>query len=121
MLADIDELDAGYRKQADRLADRHIIYSHPVYQYFEQRYRLPGYSLHWEPGVMPSDGQWDELESRLDDASLLIWEAEPNAAIKKRLALLGLSFVVVDPAANISERDWLSVQRGNPQRFVQRS
>ena len=24
-----------------------------------------------------------------------------------------LSFVVVDPAANISERDWLSVQRGN--------
>ena len=113
LLADIDELDAGYRKQADRLTARGIIYSHPVYQYFEQRYGLPGYSLHWEPGVMPSDGQWDELESRLDDTSLLIWEAEPTATIQKRLALLGLSFVVVDPAANISERDWLSVQRGN--------
>lgn len=113
LLADLDELDAGYRKQADRLAGRDIIYSHPVYQYFEQRYRLPGYSLHWEPGVMPSDRQWSELESRLDDASLLIWEAEPIATIQKRLALLDLSFVVVDPAANISERDWLSVQRGN--------
>jgi hypothetical protein len=62
---------------------------------------------------MPSDGQWGELANRLDDSSLLIWEAEPIAAIQERLALLGLSFVVVDPAANISERDWLSVQRGN--------
>jgi zinc transport system substrate-binding protein len=113
LLADIDELDAGYRQQADRLADRQIIYSHPVYQYFEERYRLPGYSLHWEPGVMPSDGQWGELENRLDDSSLLIWEGEPIVAIQKKLALLGLSFVVVDPAANTSERDWLAVQRGN--------
>lgn len=113
LLADLDELDAGYRGQADRLVDRQIIYSHPVYQYFEERYHLPGYSLHWEPGVMPSDGQWGELANRLDDSSLLIWEAEPIAAIQERLALLGLSFVVVDPAANISERDWLSVQRGN--------
>jgi len=113
LLADIDELDAGYRQQARRLVDRHIIYSHPVYQYFEGRYQLPGYSLHWEPGMMPSEAQWDELEKMLNDSSLLIWEGDPNAAIRERLALIGLSFVVVDPAANTSEQDWLSVQRGN--------
>jgi zinc transport system substrate-binding protein len=111
--ADIDSLDEGYRQQAQRLADRQLIYSHPVYQYFQRRYRLPGFSLHWEPGVMPTEQQWEALQQQLTDPALFIWEGEPAALIRDRMASLGLEFVVLDPAANISDTDWLAVQREN--------
>jgi zinc transport system substrate-binding protein len=110
---DLDELDLGYRWQARRLANRQLIYSHPVYQYFERRYQLPGESLHWEPDEMPPDVQWDELEAMISTRPLFIWEAEPAAEIAHKMALMGLPYVVVDPAANISSKDWLSVQRQN--------
>jgi len=113
LAADIDALDEGYRQHARRLAGLHIIYSHPVYQYFERRYQLPGQSLHWEPDVMPSDEQWAELQDMLSAPSLFIWEGAPDAAIGARMALQELPFVVVDPAASISARDWLSVQQDN--------
>jgi zinc transport system substrate-binding protein len=111
--ADIDSLDEGYRQQALRLAGRQLIYSHPVYQYFQRRYQLPGYSLHWEPGVMPTEQQWEALRQPLNDTALFIWEAEPAAPIRDRMASLGLEFVVLDPAANTSGKDWLAVQREN--------
>lgn len=113
LIADIDALDQGYQAQARRLAGRNIIYSHPVYQYFERRYQLPGHSLHWEPDVMPSDEQWAELQEMLSAASLFIWEGDPDAAISARMAAQGLPFVVLDPAANTSAEDWLSVQQDN--------
>ena len=111
--ADIDGLDQGYRQQALRLAGRQLVYSHPVYQYFQRRYQLPGQSLHWEPDVMPPDKQWDALRRELNDTALFIWEGEPAAPIVDRMAALGLEFVVLDPAANTSGKDWLAVQRQN--------
>ena len=111
--ADIDGLDDGYRQQALSLAGRQLIYSHPVYQYFQRRYQLPGYSLHWEPGAMPTEQQWEALRQQLSDTALFIWEGEPAAPIVERMASLGLEFVVLDPAANTSGKDWLAVQREN--------
>jgi zinc transport system substrate-binding protein len=113
LIADIDALDRGYQAQARRLAHRNIIYSHPVYQYFERRYQLPGHSLHWEPDVMPSDEQWIELQAILSASSLFIWEGNPDTAISVRMAAQAIPFVVVDPAANTSAEDWLSIQQGN--------
>ena len=113
LVADIDALDEGYREQAARLADRQIIYSHPVYQYFERRYDLPGHSVHWEPNVMPDETQWQELEQLRQQNSLFVWEAEPEAAISERMAAMGLMSVIVDPASNCGDREWLEVQREN--------
>lgn len=113
LITDIDALDQGYQEQARRLAGRSLIYSHPVYQYFERRYQLPGNSLHWEPDVMPSDEQWAELQKMLSPDALFIWEGDPDTAISGRMAAQALPFVVVDPAANTSARDWLSVQQDN--------
>ncbi|MEH6570140.1 MAG: zinc ABC transporter substrate-binding protein [Halioglobus sp.] len=115
--SELDALDRAYREQAKQLAGRDIIYSHPVYQYFKHRYRLPGQSLHWEPNAMPSDEQWQKLSRSIGESSLFIWEGEPNPVIATRMAALGLAFVVVDPAANRSEKDWLSVQRENLERL----
>ena len=92
LVNDLDALDRSYREQTAQLAGRDIIYSHPVYQYFEHRYQLPGRSLHWEPDAMPSDAQWAELEQMIDESSLFVWEGEPETAIGERMASLGLAW-----------------------------
>ena len=55
LLADLTKLDQDYQQQASRLAEKTLIYSHPVYQYFERRCQLAGTSLHWEPDQMPDE------------------------------------------------------------------
>jgi len=97
--------------------DRQLTYSHPVYQYFERAYGLPGHSLHWEPEVMPSEAQWQELSEKLQPQALFIWEAEPAADIAAKMNALGLPFVVISPGANRSETDWLSLQGANVSRL----
>ncbi len=117
LLEDIDELDRRYKEFAAVAGDRQLIYSHPVYQYFERAYGLKGHSLHWEPAVMPSEAQWQELREMLQSEALFIWEAEPAADIAAKMNALGLPFVVIAPGANHSETDWLAQQGANVSRL----
>jgi zinc transport system substrate-binding protein len=113
LLADLDALDEEYDKVARELAGRQLIYSHPVYQYFQRRYRLPGASLHWEPDAMPDDKQWEDLRRILGEAPLFVWEGEPGQGIAGKMSSLDVPYVVVDPAANRGDLDWLAIQRAN--------
>jgi zinc transport system substrate-binding protein len=119
LLEALTNLDRAYQQLAVELAGKKLIYSHPVYQYFEHRYQLAGVSLHWEPGEMPTEQQWKELENRVAGKSdyLFIWEDEPSTAIAERMAGMGLASVVIRPAANTSNKDWLSEQRANLKRL----
>jgi zinc transport system substrate-binding protein len=117
LLAELGSIDRGYTEAAAQLRKNQIIYSHPVYQYFERRYNLPGISLHWEPDVMPSDVQWSELQNIESDKILFIWEAEPSPDIAERMDKIGIRSVVIDPAANIENDTWLSAQRKNIKRL----
>ena len=116
--AELESLDRGYTEATAALGNHQIIYSHPVYQYFERRYQLPGMSLHWEPDVMPSDKQWQALADIETDKTLFIWEALPSLQIIQRMGEMGIKFVVVDPAANIEADEWTAVQRGNIARLA---
>ena len=116
--AELESLDRGYTEATAALGNHQIIYSHPVYQYFERRYQLPGMSLHWEPDVMPSDEQWQALGDIEADRKLFIWEAQPSLQIIQRMGEMALEFVVVDPAANIESDEWMAVQRGNIARLA---
>jgi zinc transport system substrate-binding protein len=118
LLAELESIDRGYAEAAAELREHQIIYSHPVYQYFERRYDLPGNSLHWEPDVMPNDGQWKQLEGIEAGTILFIWEAEPSHEIAKRMSEMGIKFVVVDPAANIESDRWLTLQHENISRLA---
>lgn len=119
LAAELGELDRGYQRAAQALAGREFIFSHPVYQYFQRRYGLAGISLHWEPDTMPDEEEWAQLAQGLNDRSLFVWEGQPTGAIADRMAALGLDFVVIEPAANGSEREWLSVQRDNLARLLE--
>ena len=118
LLAELESVDKGYAEATVQLRKHQIIYSHPVYQYFERRYDLPGISLHWEPNVMPSDEQWNELPSIEANTVLFIWEAEPSPDIIERMDEIGIEFVVVDPTANVESDRWLSLQQENIARLA---
>ena len=113
LLADLSALDEGFMAAATRLQGRQLVYSHPVYQYFERRYGLPGVSLHWEPDLMPPEDEWKELQRLNTEETLFIWEAKPVAKITDRMRESGIEFVILDPAANQRENDWMMVQREN--------
>ena len=123
LLETLTELDIAYQQLAVDLAGKNLIYSHPVYQYFERRYQLAGESLHWEPGEMPSEKQWRYLQKRVagKSDSLFIWEDEPSTGIAERMAQgmanMGLLSVVIRPAANTSSKDWLGEQQANLKRL----
>ncbi len=95
---------------------RPLLASHPVYQYLARRYGLNLKSVHWEPGSVPDDAQWSELESLLAShpAGWMIWEGVPDPETERRLRERGIRSLVFDPAANRpDEGDFLSVMRRN--------
>ena len=98
------------------LGDQPVLFSHPVYQYFERRYGLNGYSVHWEPDTLPDEAQWRQLQSvlRQHPAKLMIWEGDPLDETQRRLSELGIESVVFSPGGNRpAEGDWLTLlQKG---------
>jgi zinc transport system substrate-binding protein len=121
---ELTQLLAGFDRElaaigAD-LGGAPLLYSHPVYQYLDRRYKLNGKSLHWEPGEMPDEGQWRELESMLGEhpAQLMLWEGQPLPEVTARLESLGVGVVVFLPMGNRPESgDFASVMSQNVQRL----
>jgi len=118
--ADLEALDTRLQAAAAALGDRPVLFSHPVYQYFQARYGLNGRSVHWEPDAEPSARDWTALEKTLKEhpARWMIWEAEPLPAVAARLRALGVESVVFDPCARTPEQgDFLTVMRSNAERI----
>jgi len=109
---DLRRLDARFTEATQAIAEEPILFSHPVYPYFERRYRVIGKSVHWEPDEPPTPKMWRELDSIRSNhpSQLMIWEATPEEETIRRLGSLGVSIFVLDPCANVpDEGDWLSV------------
>jgi zinc transport system substrate-binding protein len=104
-------VDSRFTEAAESISAAPILFSHPVYQYFERRYRLNGESLHWEPDESPTPIMWQKLSSILSNhpSRLMIWEATPGEETIRRLDSLGISSIVIPPCANTPEEgDWYS-------------
>jgi zinc transport system substrate-binding protein len=117
---DLERLDQKLEAIAERLGQRPLVFSHPVYPYLERRYGLNGHSLHWEPDRIPDPEMWQELEALLEThpARLMLWEAEPKAETQRRLEALGLATVVYAPGAQRPEAgDWLDAMESNAARL----
>ena len=103
--ADLLVLDTQLREVAADLGDRPIVFSHPVYQYLDEHVGMNGESVHWEPGEMPTEEMWEELETMLQahPAEIMVWEGEPLAEVESRLAGMGIASVVYNPCGNLPE------------------
>ena len=112
--ADLRDADTRLMAAAEQLGNRPLLFSHPVYQYLERRYALNGYSVHWEPDVMPEEADWDQLQAvlRQHPAKIMIWEADPLPETRRRLAELGIESEVFRPGGNRpATGDWLALLR----------
>ena len=113
---DLEVLDAAIDEALVPVREEPLMASHPIYQYFAQRYGLNLRSVLWEPDVVPPDEEWKALEETLKShpAKWMIWEGEPVAESVKRLEAIGVRSVVFDPCGNRPESgDWLSVMEAN--------
>lgn len=113
---DLAELDRRLDAIATSLADESVVFSHPVYQYLEERYGIEGRSVHWEPDVAPDEEMQAELEGHLAEhrAQWMIWEDKPLMATREQLAEMGVGCLVLRPLANTPESgDFLSEMRSD--------
>jgi zinc transport system substrate-binding protein len=117
---DLEALDAELEAAVAWVGDRPLVFSHPVYQYLQQRYGLVGDSVHWEPDATPDDAQWRELAHVQDHhpARWMVWEAEPLPEVAEALAERGIGVIVVSPCATPpAEGTFLDVMRQNAARL----
>ena len=113
---DLLELDSRITEMIKEHSEKHLVVSHPVYNYWVGRYNLNVKSVHWEPDEAPSTKQWIELKRLLEEhpATWMVWEGDPDPAVIKQLEELGVSSLVFDPCSNVPESgDFLSVMKGN--------
>ena len=108
---ELEALDAEISQTAKAAAGVPVLFSHPVYQYFERRYQVNGRSVHWEPDEMPSESMWQELTALLSShpAKWMIWEGEPSADISAKLAELGVHSLVFAPCGGVPEADAIAI------------
>jgi zinc transport system substrate-binding protein len=115
---ELEALDAEILQTTKAATGVPVLFSHPVYQYFERRYQINGRSVHWEPDEMPSETMWQELTALLSShpAQWMIWEGEPSAEIRAKLAELGLQSIVFAPCGGAPEAgDFASLMKRNLQ------
>jgi zinc transport system substrate-binding protein len=114
---DLRDLDGRYEQAISGNHALPLVFSHPVYEYFIERFALNARSVHWEPGTVPSDAELDALAGMLAEhpARWMIWEDEPGDAVRAKLRERGLESVVVAPAGNMGTdwSGWLERQREN--------
>jgi zinc transport system substrate-binding protein len=112
--SDLKELDSSLQEFSDQFGKESVLFSHPVYQYFERAYNLSGFSVHWEPDEVPEEAQWRELQTVLQHypATIMIWEAKPLSVTRRRLQELGVDSLVFAPGGNRpAEGDLLDLMR----------
>ena len=117
----LEQLDQSLARVFIDLGDQPVIFSHPVYQYLQQRYGINGRSVHWEPDVEPGTRDWIDFGNLLREppAKLVIWEAMPLNSTHDRLIEMGVQSVVFDPGANpVEPADYVELMAKNTGRIA---
>lgn len=113
---ELDNLDKQIMELAARDPGMLFVAAHPVYQYFSRRYQLNLQSVMWEPDVIPTEHQWEELRRLLRNhpAKWMIWEGMPDEQSVTGLKETGINSLVFSPCANVPvEADFMSVMAEN--------
>lgn len=110
----LEALDTRMLAVGKALANQPLAASHPVYHYLARRYGLNIKEVLWEPEVVPTDAQMNDLKKLLTghSAKWMIWEGEPAKESVQKIAALGLESTVFDPCGNAPDSgNWLTVMQ----------
>ena len=116
LVTDLNNLDADIKSAFGTLGGGPLLGSHPVYQYLARRYDLNMKSVHWEPDAEPDAVMWQELDALIatHPATIMLWEGEPLAQTREKLAAKGIKSIVFDPCGNRPDAgDYLQVMKSN--------
>ena len=97
-------------------ASAEIVFSHPVYQYFQKRYGIKGHSVHWEPNAEITKEMWHDLEHAIHHhkTGWMVWEGTPLDSSVESLKQIGIQSVVFNPcSAEPEEGDFFTVMKTN--------
>lgn len=112
----LNQLDRTLARVFTALGDQPVIFSHPVYQYLQQRYGIKGRNVHWEPDVEPGTRDWIEFGNLLREhpAKLMIWEGPPVHSVVEKLTQMGIDSQVFSPTANTPQKgDYFTAMEQN--------
>jgi zinc transport system substrate-binding protein len=113
---DLHTLDSDIMFLVSLDQDQPLVGSHPVYDYFANRYGLDMKNLHWEPNEILNRQYLAELEILLEEhpARWMIWEGEPIASSVNRLKSIGVGSLVFDTCGNVPDSgDFMDVMLRN--------
>ena len=116
----LEMMDQSFEEVFSKFKDQPLVFSHPVYQYLQQRYTINGRSVHWEPYTEPGVKDWVGFQNLLQEhpVKLMLWEGPPLTNTVARLQEQGIRSVVFDPAANKpASGDYFSVMNANLKRL----
>ncbi|WP_191963494.1 metal ABC transporter substrate-binding protein [Pseudotamlana haliotis] len=102
---DLLELDSKFKAVANKKPNLSVVFSHPVYQYFEDAYEINGRSLHWEPDYQLNHKNAHEIKHLVADKKFnyLIWEGEPLEETRAKLEKMNIESIVVNPIYSVPE------------------
>ncbi|MCP4836314.1 MAG: zinc ABC transporter substrate-binding protein [Phycisphaera sp.] len=110
------ERSANMEQAINGRPETEVVFSHPVYQYLQRRFRMDGESVHFEPDRRPDDAAIEELDSTLASrpAEWFIWEGTPSDGNRDLIEARGMQDVVLDPGgARPAEGDLLDILDAN--------
>ena len=90
---------AGMEQAINTLPETAVVFSHPVYQYLQRRFRMNGRSVHFEPDQEPDLASVNELDALLaaHPSAWFIWEGPPIPENEKLIRNEGLRGLVFEP------------------------
>ena len=102
LVAKLRELDESLEAALARFQGDRFLSATPSYHYFARRYGVEVEALRFDVEDPMGHDFWHDLEHALSHGavSVMLWEEEPPAGVRDRLADLGIESLVVDPAAN---------------------
>ncbi len=118
--AQLEQLDQAWKAASEKLGERSLIASHPVYQYLAKRYGWKLDSLHWEPDQKLTKKEWEQFDQlrEKNKADIMIWEDEPLAETKEVLDKQGVKTAVIKPLGNGPyEENILEKMKANAERL----
>lgn len=118
---DLDALDARYKEVSKKLKGRHLMSSHPSYNYLARRYGWQHEYYLLDPEVVPDEQTMRRIKesARKHSTQFMLWETHPTQAVAEGMRELGLKNLLFLPCELIgpeeleSGQDYLSVMNAN--------
>lgn len=118
LAADLRGLDESLRELSPMVARARLLASHPAYNYLAARYGWSVTSMDLDPDASPG-AMLDAALDEMTGPAIMLWESEPNAALRRVLhEQHQITSVVFSPGENLAEGEsYLLVMQQNVARL----